>query len=379
MLGQHSPTQQKGNIMRNLHRPICDALYVGCLGIMLSWPQNGAAGQQDLLSLVREGHRAARQSIHTFSATVTHKITFSNQMVMTISAKYWRSFDTVHIQEKQGGGTDDVLLKDGEIRQVGRPVNPRGESAGYLAARRSAVETLAQCDVWSLMRIDFAGPNGGHYDFDRFLEFAQGPPQVKRVKEGGRDCVRLTLSAVSTTGLVQHATLWHDVGHNYLVWKMAVTYENHSDRGETEILEFVEQVPGVFVPTKCRKAAYRDGQLNGHEEITLSDVEVNRPLPPGALQLPAIPAGTMLDDHISGTSYPINENWEAIGPASPLLQLTVPGKSEAERSDYHSQSTSEAKPVSSLILPASLLILVSACAYLIYRHYRVRTGLGRAN
>jgi hypothetical protein len=229
------------------------------------------------------------------------------------------------------------------------------------------------------MVIDFAGPNGGRYDFDRFLEFAQRPPQTSRVKEDGHDCVRLTLSAVSTTGLVENATLWHDVDRNYLVWKMRVTDEKPSDRSEIEILEFTEAAPGIFVPTKCRRDAYRHGELRSREEITLSDVEVNKTIPASVLQLPAIPAGTMLDDKIRGARYPINEKWEAIGPSSPILQYSVPDESEGVRSDYQSQSTSEAKPLSRLLVLASLLVLAIACACLIYRHCRLRHGLRRMN
>jgi hypothetical protein len=368
--------------MRNRYRSTWYSVYFGCLGIALLCSQHSIADEPDLLSVVREGHRAARQSIKSFSATVTDKINISDRHTMTITAKYWRSLDTVHIREKQGGGTDDMLLKDGEIRQVGRAVavGPRSQpgKVHYVASRRAAVETLAASDVWGRMMIDFAGPNGGRYDFDHFLEFAQRPPQVSREKIDGHDCVRLNLSVVSTTGLEEHVTLWHDINRNYLVWKMMVR-EKPSDRGEMEILEFTEPEPGVFVPIKCRRDSYRDSELSSREEITLSDVEINKPIPANVLQLPAIPAGTILNDGIRGTRYPINEKWEPIGPPEPLQQLRLPGEAEAARSDYHSQSTSEAKPLSRLLVPASLLILVVACACLIYRHYRSRDGLRRVN
>jgi hypothetical protein len=88
--------------MRNSHRSSWYTVCFGCLGLLLSWPRVCHAAQLDLLALVREGHRAARQSIHNFSATVTDKITFSDQVAMSITAKYWRSFDVVRIREKQG-------------------------------------------------------------------------------------------------------------------------------------------------------------------------------------------------------------------------------------------------------------------------------------
>jgi hypothetical protein len=228
--------------------------------------------------------------------------------------------------------------------------------------------------------IDFAGPNGGRYNLDRFLEFAQRPPQAIREKKDGHDCIRLTLSIVSARGSESHITLWHDVDRNYLVWKRTRTNDKTSTRSEWEILEFAEPVSGVFVPMKCgRKWFGSDGELSSSAEITLADVEVNKPIPASAFQLPMIPPGTMLEDDISGTSYPINEKWEPIGPPAPIRQLSVPDKLEVARSDYHAQSSSESKPLSRLLVPASLFILVVACASLIYLHYRSRGGLGRVN
>lgn len=364
--------------MRDTRRSRWHTAWFGCLGIMLSWPNQGTAGKPDLVSVVREGHRAARQSIRSFSASVTDKITFEKQGVTTVAtAKYSRSFDIVRIREKEGGSIGDILLKDGEIRRVGRAMEPRSKKVHYTATRRTAVETLAQCDVWTNMLIDFPGPDGGHYDFDRSLEFAQGPPQASRVKENGHNSIRLTMNSVSTTGIEYHVTLWHDVDRNYLVWKKTVTNDKYANRSENEILEFVESVPGVFIPTRGRGQWLGvDGELASREEITLSDVEVNKPIPASVLQLPAIPSGTMLDDHIRGVRYSINENWQPIGPESTIPGLAVVSTSDQARSDYHSQSTSEAKPLSRLLVPVSLVILVVACTCLIYRRYRSQAGFG---
>jgi hypothetical protein len=368
----------RGIIMRHMSRSRWCATWFGCLGMMLSWPNQGAADKPDLVSVVREGHRAARQFIRTFSASVTDKITFEKQGITVIAtAKYWRTFDTARIREKQGSATADILLKDGEIRQVGRAMEPRSKKDYYSVKRRTAVEILAQCDVWTKMLIDFPGPDGGHYDFDRSLEFAKGQPRASRVKEDGHNSIRLTMNCVSTTGIEYYVTLWHDVDRNYLVWKKTATNDRYSNRSENEILEFVEPVPGVFIPTKCSGQWFgEDGELASREEITLSDIEVNKPIPASVFQLPAIPSGTLLDDHIRGVRYPINENWQPIGPERPIPGLAVVSKSDQASSDYHSQSTSEAKPLSRLLVPVSLVILVTACICLIYRHYRSQAGYG---
>lgn len=364
--------------MRDTSRSSWYAAWFGCLGVMLSWPNQGTADKPDLVSIVREGHRAARQSIRSFSASVTDKVTFEKQGVTTIAtAKYWRSFDIVRIREKHGGVTEDILLKDGEVRQVGRSAEPRSKKVHYIAIRRTAAETLSGSDVWTTMLIDFPGPDGGHYDFDQLLEFAQGQPKASRVKEDGHNSICLTLNTLSTTGMEYHVTLWHDVDRNYLVWKETVTNNKYSNRSENEILEFVEPVPGVFIPTKCRGQWFGvDGELDSREEMNLSDVEVNKPIPASVLQLPAIPSGTMLDDRIRGVRYPVNENWQPIGPERPIPGLAVVSTSDQASLDYHSQSASEAKPLTRLLVPVSLVILVIASICLIYRHYRSQAGYG---
>jgi hypothetical protein len=225
------------------------------------------------------------------------------------------------------------------------------------------------------MMIDSPGPDGGHYDFDRFLEFAKDPPQVKRERRDGRDCIRLDLTSVSTKGLVQELTQWHDVDRNYLIWKKSLTYKGSSDRFDSEILEFAEPAPGIFVPLKCRRQGSNGSGQTSLEIVTLSNVQVNKPIPKSIFQLSRIPAGTILNDRIQGTRYPIDENWQPIGPGSPLLMTPVPAQSEGPEGDYRSQSSSESVPLSRWVMSASLLVLVAACAGLLYRQYRSQKHL----
>lgn len=363
--------------MRNNYRSARHAFWLASLGVLLYWPVPCSADQTDLLALVRAGHRSAREAIQSFSATVTDEITFTKDPVIVITGHYWRSLDIVRIQEKQGEGTDDYLVKDSEILQVGRGTDPQRGQVRYAAGRRAATEILCAVDVWSLMMIDFVGPNGGRYDFDRFLEFAKDTLKAKREMKDGRNCIRVNLSYVS--GNEQNATLWLDVDRNYLVWKKTLTSKGSSDPFESEILEFSEPLPGVFVPIKCRRQSFRGGERNSLEIITLSDVQVNKPIPKSVFQLPAIPLGTILDDRIQRTSYPIDERWRPIGPAKSFVQQAVAGDSESKDSGYHSQSTSEPMPFSRWLILASLFALVIPCTCLLYRQYRLHRRLQRPN
>jgi hypothetical protein len=333
------------------------------------------ADDEDLLALVRSGHRSAREAIRTLSATVHVEITFPGRPAIRRTARYWRSLDLVRIQEKQIV-TWDCLLKDSEIRAVSFGRGPGGQPQ-YGASRRAGNETLADCDVWALMRIEFAGPNGGRCDFDRSLEFAKEPPRAIRETKDGRECIRLNWPEVSSAGLEQQITLWHDVGHNYFVWKMKVAYPGSSHIGEDEILEFAEPQPGIFVPTKARKQVFDKGELLVRQDVFLTELEVNQPIPDSVFQLPKIPVGTVLDDFIQGTKYPIDSEWRPIGPATPLPKLAIPIGSPEPR-EYRSQSTREPVGVAWRLALASLAVLIVACVGLLYRQLRRGRAQGTA-
>lgn len=365
--------------MRGRSRSIDFTLWATILWITISGARQCSADQEDLLSLARAGHRAARESIHSLSATVTVENTFPKQPKLTQTGRYWRSFDVVRIQENVGGGSEDYLLKNSEIRQVGQGAGPQPGQMHYGAARKATTEFLSRVDVWRAMMIDFGGPNGGCYDLDRFLDFAKEPPRANRERKDGRDCIRIDIRLVSNTGVENDITLWHDIARNYLVCKEMMVDKTSSYKSGGNISEFAEPLPGLFVPIKYHGEYFRGDELICMIDITLSDLQVNKPIPKSMFQLPAIPSGTELLDHIQGKRYPIDANWQPIGTSQPLVIQRFPGKSDNLGSEYHSQSTAEARSFSWWLVTGSLMVLVSACVYSIYRRFRSRAGLSQAD
>jgi hypothetical protein len=280
-----------------------------------------AREQTDLLSLVRAGHRAARESIHTLSATITIELTFPKEEVF-MTGKYWRSPNLVRVQEVHSG-INDYLLAGSEIRQVGRGRRPEGSGYSYNALRKPATDFFCACNAWSQMLIEFRGPRGGQHEFDRFLEFAKDPPKLKKETLDGRECIRLTMSYDMEMGEEAQITLWHDIGYNYLVRKLAAKYTKTGGSGEMELSDFLESPPGVFLPTKCRKQTSLHGKQVSGSVTTLSDVRINEPIPPGVFQLPSIPRGTIMSDWVQGTKYPVDENWRSIGRAEPIAKVPL--------------------------------------------------------
>jgi hypothetical protein len=327
-----------------------------------------AEEQADLLAVVRAAHRAARESIHTLSATVTIERTFPKNEVL-IAGQYWRSLGLVRVREVAPTGTNDYLLKDSEIRQVSCGVRPGGGANLYTASRKPPTEMLCMCDVWPQMLIEFGGPAGGQYDFDRFLEFAKEGPKLKYETLDGRQCIRLTMSLALSTGGESAITLWHDVAYNYLVRKLVAKYRKTGGWGEVEILDFLESPPGVFLPTKCRRRTYGHGKQVTGSITTLSDVRINEPIPPSIFQLPSIPRGTILWDWVQGRKYPVDQNWRLIGRAEPLGKFLNIDASAAEDSGERSPSTEEPRSVNRWLVLASLIILATAGVLGLYRRF----------
>ncbi len=335
---------------------------------VLAWSQPCLAGADDLVALVRAGHRAARESIRTLSAKVTVEYAFPERQVIR-SGHYWRSLDTARVHEDLGFRAEHYLLRGSELRQVGVGRRPDGRSQ-YAAVRKPRGSLMCLCDAWNQMLIDMLGPGDSRqYDLDAYLDLSKQSPRAVRDKCDGRECVRLTLRF--DTGFGEDTlTLWHDVGCNYLIRKKKE--EVGTGSVVMQILEFTEAEGGVFVPTKLRRESLRNGKLASADEVTLSEVAINRPIPEDVFPLPAIPSGTVLMDQVQGGRYPIDSNWNRIGPAEPLQLVTGPGAGTAGSVDYRSPTAAEPASAVRWLAPISLGLVVTAGAGVCYRRWRAR-------
>jgi hypothetical protein len=348
--------------------------FVGLCSILIV-PDLCADEQADLLTVVRAGHRSARESIRTFSATVTDEVTQPQKQVHT-KGKYWRSLDVARAQQQHSGSSfEDYLLKGSEVRQVGRHRRKNGGQY-YAAVRRPRTEMFCGFDPWLLMHLEFGGPGGRvHMDYDQFLDSAKERPRVSRDTAGGRESVRVEMSYDLPNGGESRVTIWHDVGRSYLVWKGTSTSSDESLRNEVEIVEFLESAPGVVFPVKRVVRSFRGSDLIGESTTTLSDVRINEPIPKDVFRLPTVPAGTILQDYVEGKQYPIDEDWRPAGPAKPLTRMVVANPSDKDDAGYTSPSTEEPASWTRWLLPGSLAILGLAGGFSLYRRYRARASV----
>jgi hypothetical protein len=347
---------------------------VAAISILLDMSETRADEGADLLTLVKIGHNAARESISTFSADFQYEQTQPKQAVIA-HGKYWRSLDVVRIREgEEGVATSDYLVKGGETRQVGR--SWAGKQIRYTAGRRSSAETLGLSDVWMGMLITIVGPNGQPLSIDQLFDSAKAIPSATRETEDGNKCVRVELHFDRADGVETNLVLWHDIGHNYLIRKASWTYPTlKGERDVAEVLEFAEPTPGVYVPVKCRRRGLRGSTIVDEWILTLTEVQVNSTIPANQLRLPAIPSGTMLRDMVKGTRYPIDSSWNQIGPATPAPRIGVaPPAPDISGSEYTAPSTSEPTTLAYWIIVGSLTLLTGIVGYMLVRRLWIRAA-----
>jgi hypothetical protein len=335
----------------------------------LAWVLDTRAQERtELENILRAGHRAARESIRTLSAVVTVKELYPLEVTRG-SGHYWRARGIVRVQENRGAGTEDYVVKNSEIRQVARGLREPGGRPEYHAARRPATERFCLCDAWTLLEIDLSGPGGRPCTLDEFLDLAQGGPKVTRVKLDGRDCIKAVVRLRDVSGQNVTATTWHDISHNYLLWRSECRFESDGDyRIEGEITDFLEAEPGIFFPTTHRTMVMNLGKKVQETVAMLSDIRINGPVAERELQLPSVPAQTQLDDRVQGKQYRIDPNWHPTGgPSAPLVKIAMPGHSDAEgETEYRSPSTEEPRSALRWLMPGSLAVLGCAGVSWIY-------------
>jgi hypothetical protein len=282
----------------------------------IAFYSGGAAPKsaEPLLDFIRNAHRAALERIQTLECDVSAE-SGRDKLEVFATGHYCRSGDLVRIRQRQKfsnhEASSDVLYKNSVSIHLERMVGPRpaGVDPAY-AGRRSQREAVFGCDVWRWMLFDFPSAEMRHMTLDEFIDYVVEPPRAERVTENGHEFIHLHGLMPRTERGQTHVEAWFDPSVNYLVRKQVQWCVNPDGRMETEIVDFVEPSPGIFIPAA---RVLRVQQENLTVKMTLTSVHVNEPIAADVFEL-RIPPGTLMRDHIESCEYRIGPDGQPAGP-----------------------------------------------------------------
>lgn len=280
------------------------------------------AKQDELLRSVARAHRAAVESIQTIECDVRVEVG-NKEFAEVAKGHYLRSGDRVRLTESRyGWDKTEILFENSVGLQLSQSDPSHRKPEGTPAVRQTVGEAVFPCDVWRWMLLDFPASDLRHMSLDEFLRCTVAPPRAERVREGSRDLIHLTAVVVPPSERDwDHLECWFDPKANYLVRKQVRWRVNSKLRIETEIPEFREAAPGVFVPVR----RITETKPGGRKVVTtLTNVRVNEPIVDERFKL-NLPAGTVVIDKIERKKYRV----DALGRPAEELQAVEPAAAPA--------------------------------------------------
>ncbi len=315
------------------------------------------------------GFNSTIQSINTFSCDINCVIDHPKKEPFQ-NGKYWRSGKTVRVQEgKLGAGTDDYLMKGGEIRQIGRWDWKNRRPTYFRAYRSPSTDFFCICDVWAEMAIEFSVLGNRQISYKQFLSENTTLKSCRSVSLNGRKCNQLSLDRVDHRGTVSTFDIWHDLGYNYMIAKIEITDTKTLEKHSTTLSDFRELYPGIYFPHCAERIEHTSsGAIKNGRTTTINNAFVNQPIKPADLSLPDFPSGTLLTDRIRGVEGKIDSDWQMIGQiikAHP--PIVVPPAATTETPVHGRQSEKEPTSFSAIFFTLGFLGLTCTGIYLIFK------------
>lgn len=332
-----------------------------------------------LVNEVVIGHRSTLGLIRTFSAVVSFADTESSDLAK--SARYLRDAERVSIQR---GASDHqqtcLVIESGRIRQVSRNwIGRGGQKLGQpqvVACVWSPTEHLGGLDAWRELVLSFQTGAGSTDHLGVAVGLRGADPSARRETVDGRPLIRLSYTYHLTPEFAMRSTLWHDPARGYLVVRRDLAAVDGSRPGSRlDVTDFVS-AGGITVPTKAtlNPEPEPDGRPASAQTTTLTEVQVNRPLPAGVLDLP-LPAGTTVTDDVRKTKYVAGPDWRPTGSEKPWSRTAVVAPAALAGAPTR-QSTEEPRSWMWWLMAASGAVLaLGGAATLVRRTVRGRNGL----
>lgn len=350
-------------------------------GVATALHAQGGRGAEEVLKFVKEAHRASRELIRTCSCRVEFKSTMtapgsSSPKEDSLSALFWYSPTSVRGQVTERGRTVNYVWADSVQQSVTRSRVEGQRMASASRGRTNKYLPRADAYIRGLLVLNVPGTTEC-VPFEQLSERANRLLDARRITRDGKEMIRVRLQFEEPR---KEKSAWKveidfDPSVNYLVRKTVYTSAKNYVR-EDEVMQFKESAPGVFFPEKLTGRAGPSGKFDFEHSTTLSEIQVNRPLPEGIFRL-RYPPGLYMHDTVRGTRYKIDSDGNRISPEEPRRKGkgTPPPPLAEEPSRPRTATEEEPRPWTRWILPVSSAILLVGLAAALVRRYR-KSGTG---
>ncbi len=170
-------------------------------------------------------------------------------------------------------------------------------------------------------------------------------------------------------------TYWFDIGYNYLVKRVKLDYispfTKNRENYVREVQKFYNAGNGVYFPELITVThADPEGKVFSTTTVTITDIRVNKPIPPSDLTL-TFPPGTEVHNHITNKISKVAADGKIIDTGESIRQPPPPVSPSANTATPQvvtHEKTVEREPLINRILPyLSLVLLLGAGVVFFYR------------
>jgi hypothetical protein len=347
--------------------------------VCLAAPDGGKAVPDDLLALIREGHRNSRELIRTLHTDIEWKTVGGSDSgegrgdhvegIWWEDGPQWRLVETRQASLGKSAGSfkrDTVSTGPVQSSLLSESFGGQTTVSGSFEVPKEQSEGLT--NPWS--RALFVLSDLPRKTLSDLLDEPGGVKAIEPVTLDGAHCYKLTLDSFAETD----TEVIVDASRNYVVRRFVKVprLKGRFARIEQEITEFQEPAPGIFFPKAAEIRIFTTGadgkpglwRLN---QIGFRKVEVNRPIDPAIFKR-GFPEGIAVGDLRNGTLY----IWGKDKPASAPMPLPQPAAAVT------TETSPKANRPLVLILLNLALITGAAIAWLIYRVRTRQSGATEA-
>lgn len=323
-----------------------------------------AKGDQELLEFARDAHRAARESVQTFSGCIEFTIAITQESKSPVthlcSSQYWISPKAMRARISENNEDTDFLWENSVRKSIIRRVLG-GQPAASGGRHRYSHRHVMRCDPYVRGLLVLNLPNTTDYvPFEELVERATRLITSERKRVGGKDLITIQLffeqskkdEPAWTVDILFDSTV------NYLIRQVAYTESNY--RKEEEVLEFKEYQPGLFFPVQ---ADGRSQILPGEAKLTehktkFSNVQINQPLPKNIFYF-RYPHSVIVGDAIRGCEYRVDAEGNQISQETPYGREPPPPGNDWDAQAFGTETHEEPRPWSHWIITISFGILIT--------------------